>query len=1069
MSAHSQRGGSSGHNGGNGGRGGGNIGHGGGNIGRGGGNIGRGGGNIGRGGGNIGCGSSGRGSGNNHHHRYRPPRHKQQHQQQQKQQQYGHWGHQHGIDSSAYHSSAYPGPYQRQNHQQQQKQQTGALLPTPPQLMQQQVEPWQNEAQSLPAANPTTSSSASSGRIRPSVHLSSDQTETAGPTTSGMSNSPNRAVRVLDLANSGAKTRKDRRIWEDVVNSGAAAGGKSRTSRSKRPDPRGEDESDTVSQAPMSQPINSLLSASTSQQSQASTSGAGPQGGELAPEAPDQAVDETRSTESKPQPSLAVQRLQQALELSLQEEQLETELESQRQELAELRLRVQEMQQTLENKEAAMKQLTEKKANLTSKRLAILKESVSGPSSGSPQQTAAEPRVAPPTPPPAQPPSLLPPPPAEPCSFDATGPVSASASSPVDEATLQVIRSIIRSEQSRDLTFAEMDRLVAERLSAQAANSSTATGDAPADNNDNDGDDSDDEESTAAPPAAKRPRTSAAEPNDTNNVSSTFACIARSLQQAGVVKSEKSTDITSSSTTNIPTTVSRNGEKENKKQKDKNVKVEADSDDVIVVDLDIRNKLKSNNNNNKSSDSAATIGAAVASVAGTSKSSSRRRFESSSSDSSSSSSSSDSNRRAQTPAAQRRPTLSLSEQRKRTRMEESAPTSTMALPGKFQAHNSDQIICTLISNGFLYTGSADGTAKRFSLQTHECLTTYRRGGSSSSQCRVNCMVVTNLGCSIDVFRIYSGGSDAVLSVHNTRTGDLLKRSSLEAQLWAACHRWDCIYLGLGSGRVCKYDLNSATLMSGWIGCDGPVSCLELTVCEGRRVALVGCQTDKLIIVRDERSGILLFNIKQPTPPVAVRCPLPGSIAFCLSSWCLQTFRSGRWESPISQFSSDTTGCPSSDIRLISLHVSVRSTWLFLGCSDGSVRCHRLPASLASGKSVPTDGCTHVVVWASPGRNAVTSVQYFESARCLVAGDSRGCVTITQLPTLKSNIFRCYWSNCTLAFLSAEDLSSHLKRVHCGDIGGGVKCRWRGCNQAINNENHLRQHCRSSARLALDKL
>uniref|UniRef100_A0A1I8H7R0 ZZ-type domain-containing protein n=1 Tax=Macrostomum lignano TaxID=282301 RepID=A0A1I8H7R0_9PLAT len=457
--------------------------------------------------------------------------------------------------------------------------------------------------------NPTTSSSASSGRIRPSVHLSSDQTETAGPTTSGMSNSPNRAVRVLDLANSGAKTRKDRRIWEDVVNSGAAAGGKSRTSRSKRPDPRGEDESDTVSQAPMSQPINSLLSASTSQQSQASTSGAGPQGGELAPEAPDQAVDETRSTESKPQPSLAVQRLQQALELSLQEEQLETELESQRQELAELRLRVQEMQQTLENKEAAMKQkVSQGRPVVRHSKLQLNLELLH-------QRRRLRSR-----------PRLLPPPPAEPpCSFDATGPVSASASSPVDEATLQVIRSIIRSEQSRDLTFAEMDRLVAERLSAQAANSSTATGDAPADNNDNDGDDSDDEESTAAPPAAKRPRTSAAEPNDTNNVSSTFACIARSLQQAGVVKSEKSTDITSSSTTNIPTTVSRNGEKENKKQKDKNVKVEADSDDVIVVDLDIRNKLKSNNNNNKSSDSAATIGAAVASVAGTSKSSSRRQ------------------------------------------------------------------------------------------------------------------------------------------------------------------------------------------------------------------------------------------------------------------------------------------------------------------------------------------------------------------------------------------------------------------------------------------------------------
>ncbi|XP_053737620.1 uncharacterized protein znf106b isoform X1 [Synchiropus splendidus] len=178
------------------------------------------------------------------------------------------------------------------------------------------------------------------------------------------------------------------------------------------------------------------------------------------------------------------------------------------------------------------------------------------------------------------------------------------------------------------------------------------------------------------------------------------------------------------------------------------------------------------------------------------------------------------------------------------------PVETLAV-GAFQCH-SDAVHALQVHNGLLFTGSADNTARAYSLTSKDMVAVFE--GHTD---KINALVVSsflNLPA-----RLYTGSSDQTVRCWSLKTNKCLEEIHLPDGVLCLHSAWNVLFIGLGNGSVVSLDLRTQKPLDVF-DCHGPrgISCLGTAVEGARRLLLVGSY-DSTISIRDARNGLLLLR------------------------------------------------------------------------------------------------------------------------------------------------------------------------------------------------------------------
>ncbi|PAA89402.1 hypothetical protein BOX15_Mlig026487g2 [Macrostomum lignano] len=320
-------------------------------------------------------------------------------------------------------------------------------------------------------------------------------------------------------------------------------------------------------------------------------------------------------------------------------------------------------------------------------------------------------------------------------------------------------------------------------------------------------------------------------------------------------------------------------------------------------------------------------------------------------------------------------------------------------PIRLDAHPGAPVLSAVSHNGLLYTGSASGTGAVLCLATRRRLADFHcgdderdggggGGGGGGIICLALCDGLPN--------RLLACASNGVVSLHDARSGRRLAQWRLPSELSAARASHGRLYLGLAGGRLATCDLAAPakpTVLTGLPALNDAVTAVESMPADSRdRQLIIGCASGSIRMF-DESTGRELAALGSHArhgcgagAVLAIRAP--DSCWICSLSECAALVHSRtERQAAAACWSTRRLLGPIEPVRLAALETVSR--WLLVGCSDGSVRCfadfnRRSNSELAATILI---GSRH---------RPITSLAVCQDSR-LACGDAAGQVELRHLP------------------------------------------------------------------------
>ncbi|XP_028294972.1 zinc finger protein 106-like isoform X2 [Gouania willdenowi] len=341
--------------------------------------------------------------------------------------------------------------------------------------------------------------------------------------------------------------------------------------------------------------------------------------------------------------------------------------------------------------------------------------------------------------------------------------------------------------------------------------------------------------------------------------------------------------------------------------------------------------------------------------------------------------------------------------------------------GAFSDH-SGPIHGLQIHNGFLYTCSADNTARAYCLVTRECKAVF--DGHTN---KINCLLVSAVPNA--PARLFTGSSDQTIRSYSIKSQKCLNQINLPDRVLCLHIRWNILYVGLASGSVASYDLKTLKQLDVF-ECHGPrgVSCMGSAQEGARRLLLVGSY-DSTISVRDAKSGLLLRSLEGHTKTV-----------LCMNVVNDLVF-SGSSDTSVHAHNIHSGEL----IRIYKGHGHAVTSIVILGkvmvtsCLDQLVRVYELQS--------------HDRLQVYGGHSDMVMCMAVHKS-IIYTGCYDGSLTAVKLNLMKN--YRCWWEKCSLIFGILDHLVQHLTRDHTNPSLQMIKCRWRSCDAFFANQQSIKE-------------
>ncbi|XP_061609519.1 zinc finger protein 106 [Phyllopteryx taeniolatus] len=353
-------------------------------------------------------------------------------------------------------------------------------------------------------------------------------------------------------------------------------------------------------------------------------------------------------------------------------------------------------------------------------------------------------------------------------------------------------------------------------------------------------------------------------------------------------------------------------------------------------------------------------------------------------------------------------------------LEEEENEEELAL-GAFSNHTG-AVHALEVHEGFLYTGSADNTARAYNLANRECQVVFE--GHTN---KINSLLVFSLPNM--PARLYTGSSDQTVRIYSIKSKKCLETISLTDRVLCLHIAWNTLFIGLASGSVATFDLKTLKPLDVF-ECHGPrgVSCLGTAQEGARRVLLVGSY-DSTISVRDAKSGLLLRSLEGHTKTVLCM-KVVNDLVF-----------SGSSDTSVHAHNIHTGEL----LRIYKGHAHAVTAIVILGkvmitaCLDKLIRVYELQS--------------HDRLQVYGGHSDMVMCMAVHKS-VIYTGCYDGSVRAVKLNLMKN--YRCWWQNCSLIFGMAEHLVQHLVADHSNPSLEAVVCRWRGCSAFFSTQQAVKQ-------------
>ncbi|XP_061669195.1 zinc finger protein 106 isoform X2 [Syngnathoides biaculeatus] len=341
--------------------------------------------------------------------------------------------------------------------------------------------------------------------------------------------------------------------------------------------------------------------------------------------------------------------------------------------------------------------------------------------------------------------------------------------------------------------------------------------------------------------------------------------------------------------------------------------------------------------------------------------------------------------------------------------------------GTFSNHTGP-VYALEVHEGFLYTASADNTARAYNLANRECQVVFE--GHTN---KINSLLVFSIPNM--PAKLYTGSSDQTVRIYSIKSKKCLETLSLPDRVLSLHIAWKTLFVGLASGSVATFDLKTFKPLDVF-ECHGPrgVSCLGTAQEGARRVLLVGSY-DTTISVRDAKSGLLLRSLKGHTKTVLCM-KVVNDLVF-----------SGSSDTSIHAHNIHTGEL----LRIYKGHSHAVTAIVILGkvmvtaCLDKLIRVYELQS--------------HDRLQVYGGHSDMVMCMAVHKS-VIYTGCYDGSIRAAKLNLMEN--YRCWWQNCSLIFGIAEHLVQHLIGDHSNPSQEAVKCRWRRCSAFFATQEAVKQ-------------
>ncbi|XP_040267868.1 zinc finger protein 106 isoform X2 [Bufo bufo] len=337
--------------------------------------------------------------------------------------------------------------------------------------------------------------------------------------------------------------------------------------------------------------------------------------------------------------------------------------------------------------------------------------------------------------------------------------------------------------------------------------------------------------------------------------------------------------------------------------------------------------------------------------------------------------------------------------------EEEQPTE-----GSFEGHQAS-VNAIQIYDDTLYTCSADKSVRAYNLVTRRC-----EGVFEGHTSKINCLLVTQTHEKNAV--LYTGSSDHTVRCYSIESRECIEKLDLGERVLCLHVRWKILYVGLANGTVVTFSIKNNKKIDVF-ECHGPraVSCMATAQEGARRLLLVGSY-DCTISVRDARNGLLLRTLEGHTKTVLCM-KVVNDLVF-----------SGSSDQSVHAHNIHTGEL----VRIYKGHnhavtvVNILGNVMVTACLDKFVRVYELHS--------------HDRLQVYGGHSDMIMCMAIHKSM-IYTGCYDGSVQAVRLNLMQN--YRCWWHGCSLIFGVAEHLKQHLLTDHTNPNFQTLKCRWKNCD------------------------
>ncbi|XP_031573775.1 uncharacterized protein LOC116307638 [Actinia tenebrosa] len=343
-------------------------------------------------------------------------------------------------------------------------------------------------------------------------------------------------------------------------------------------------------------------------------------------------------------------------------------------------------------------------------------------------------------------------------------------------------------------------------------------------------------------------------------------------------------------------------------------------------------------------------------------------------------------------------------------------STSKARASVFEGHTG--AVCALkVSQGKLFTCSADKTTKSFDIQTGECVKEY-----IGHHHAVNCLEISDNG-----ERLFTGSNDQTVRSYNVKTGICSHKFTFDGRVMCLHIGFGLLYVGLSTGIVTLVDLTTNTCVER-LRCHEPraVSCLA-TATEGQRTLLCTGSFDATISIRDHKTG-LLFKTFTGHSMTVLSMQVVDNVIYSGAADAKVLAHNLNTGELLRSYTGHTLSVSS---------LQVAGSVLVTSCLDKLIRCYDLMSA--------------ELLQAYGGQSDMIFSVHLSNGR-IYSGTRDGKVSSFKLDL---RVYHpCKWKDCQLNFGIVSHMKDHIKDFHIMQQGAIDKCLWADCGHVFGESDNI---------------